>query len=435
MPLLLDIPYSEKDEAKLLGALWNPDFKKWYVPNKRDYPHFSKWISPDSPVTVICDFFYIVEGIRTCYKCGKPTTVIGFGVENFYEIAHDYECCQYYSDYINICSEISPLPADLLKYLKDKYNYYKSFSKTAQEEYFANHCDNCGAIQGDYFLFEEEDSPFFVESVASAAKLKLYKIPLKFDLIKDIDFAFSPEDNLLKKHSTIIDLDYDFMTESFCPKIVPETKTSSKTEYTSINIPIENRSYNLKNESSKTLIYQTHSENKKLTNQLIDNFIKQQRSRAFKIFYTLFNTIGVIVLVVTLYIIVSFSSNKSLPPSSQHTPISAASTDIDGNRPSKTILLSMTVGEHPGAKGTYIMVRDGNKTVCSKIFTKGTKLEFYSNKYLVITDNKSTEKEIKILSDIIQLEVANSFTKVYQSNKKIKPSKNFKFDFIKNEVI
>lgn len=40
MSLLLDVPYSEKDEAKKLGARWNPELKKWYVEDKKNYAKF-----------------------------------------------------------------------------------------------------------------------------------------------------------------------------------------------------------------------------------------------------------------------------------------------------------------------------------------------------------------------------------------------------------
>ncbi|WP_433237720.1 DUF5710 domain-containing protein [Streptosporangium sp. CA-135522] len=30
--LWLDVPYSEKDEAKALGARWDPAAKRWYAP-------------------------------------------------------------------------------------------------------------------------------------------------------------------------------------------------------------------------------------------------------------------------------------------------------------------------------------------------------------------------------------------------------------------
>lgn len=32
MRRFIEVPYSEKDEAKQLGALWEPTCKKWYVP-------------------------------------------------------------------------------------------------------------------------------------------------------------------------------------------------------------------------------------------------------------------------------------------------------------------------------------------------------------------------------------------------------------------
>jgi hypothetical protein len=41
--LLLNVPYSEKDEAKALGARWNPEKKKWYVPDGVDSTQFSRW--------------------------------------------------------------------------------------------------------------------------------------------------------------------------------------------------------------------------------------------------------------------------------------------------------------------------------------------------------------------------------------------------------
>jgi hypothetical protein len=41
--ILLNVPYDNKDEAKALGARWNPDLKKWYIPSGKDVQAFSKW--------------------------------------------------------------------------------------------------------------------------------------------------------------------------------------------------------------------------------------------------------------------------------------------------------------------------------------------------------------------------------------------------------
>ena len=41
---ILDVPFKEKDEAKMLGARWNPDIKKWVVPTNISLRPFAKWL-------------------------------------------------------------------------------------------------------------------------------------------------------------------------------------------------------------------------------------------------------------------------------------------------------------------------------------------------------------------------------------------------------
>lgn len=46
MITFLKVPYSEKDDAKKLGARWNPEKKSWYVENVNNLLLFKKWL-PD----------------------------------------------------------------------------------------------------------------------------------------------------------------------------------------------------------------------------------------------------------------------------------------------------------------------------------------------------------------------------------------------------
>ena len=46
--LLLEVPFAEKDEAKNLGAWWDPDLRKWFVPEGTDPALFAKW-APKKP--------------------------------------------------------------------------------------------------------------------------------------------------------------------------------------------------------------------------------------------------------------------------------------------------------------------------------------------------------------------------------------------------
>jgi hypothetical protein len=42
--VLLNVPYAEKDDAKALGARWNPTRRRWYVPDGVAAEAFAKWI-------------------------------------------------------------------------------------------------------------------------------------------------------------------------------------------------------------------------------------------------------------------------------------------------------------------------------------------------------------------------------------------------------
>jgi hypothetical protein len=45
--IFLNVPYAEKDEARALGARWNPGRKRWYVPDGVAPDPFQKWMAKD----------------------------------------------------------------------------------------------------------------------------------------------------------------------------------------------------------------------------------------------------------------------------------------------------------------------------------------------------------------------------------------------------
>jgi antirestriction protein ArdC/phage/plasmid primase-like uncharacterized protein len=49
--VFLDVPYSEKDQAKSLGARWDKGSKKWYCPPGLDLKDFSTWLEPRRSVS------------------------------------------------------------------------------------------------------------------------------------------------------------------------------------------------------------------------------------------------------------------------------------------------------------------------------------------------------------------------------------------------
>ena len=50
--VILDVPFAEKDEAKELGARWDPDIRKWFVPYGVDPRPFEKWMKSGAGVEV-----------------------------------------------------------------------------------------------------------------------------------------------------------------------------------------------------------------------------------------------------------------------------------------------------------------------------------------------------------------------------------------------
>ena len=40
--------FADKNKVKALGAKWNPDLKKWYVPAGQDLTPFTSWLPVDA---------------------------------------------------------------------------------------------------------------------------------------------------------------------------------------------------------------------------------------------------------------------------------------------------------------------------------------------------------------------------------------------------
>ncbi len=211
MSLYLNVPYGEKDEAKALGAKWNPKVKKWYIDTKPEkYADFSKWILRDKEEAVIAtEYIYIIEGEQNCWKCGHLTKVIGLGIAEavFITIQEDDFQNEYIETYIDPGNELrvgwvdtpDELPPKLLRYIMENYSVRTGYSKMAGE-CFSNHCDHCGAIQGNWYLFDEPDSPFssciaddelLIEKMS---KLKIKGIPIEDDLQLEWGIAFCSND-------------------------------------------------------------------------------------------------------------------------------------------------------------------------------------------------------------------------------------------------
>ena len=70
--LYLNVSYEDKDKAKALGARWNPNVKKWYVKDRKDYPKFMEFMGDEN--ILVLDNLYLIQGFQECFRCHKQTS-------------------------------------------------------------------------------------------------------------------------------------------------------------------------------------------------------------------------------------------------------------------------------------------------------------------------------------------------------------------------
>ncbi|MGX6962792.1 DUF5710 domain-containing protein [Vagococcus xieshaowenii] len=183
--ILLNVPFSEKDEAKKLGAKWEPTLKKWCANHRNNYWKFEKWLNGE---LVFKENIFIVEGKQTCWKCDKTTNVYAIGVlsEDIIELENvsQRETVQQKTGFdLQIWPVESDMPDFLRVQLVERFGCKKKYSYTEQRSYFANVCSNCDSLQGSFFLHSSPDSPF---GWMNESQLTLYKYPLNYDYASNV---------------------------------------------------------------------------------------------------------------------------------------------------------------------------------------------------------------------------------------------------------
>lgn len=208
--LLLNVPYAEKDQAKALGARWKPEYKKWSVFFGKDYHKFDKWIPFDQGSYIICDYVYLIVGKHECFKCHKSTRVVGLGIEKYMTMFKDENgtrMYRYHKDDIHLAPIVDGLPKNICDFLASYFGVKYGYSNVVKQSYIANHCQNCGVLQGNFYLFDEVDSPFFITDEEDVRKLDIYKVKLPYDIICNADICFSSSDDLISSYGKIQELD------------------------------------------------------------------------------------------------------------------------------------------------------------------------------------------------------------------------------------
>ena len=70
-----------------------------------------------------------------------------------------------------------------MEYIKKTYNFKQRSSKTTKKTEYNNCCENCDALQGRYFLYEETNSPFWIQNQQDLNNLEFFSFPISNDFI------------------------------------------------------------------------------------------------------------------------------------------------------------------------------------------------------------------------------------------------------------
>lgn len=161
----LFVPFEEKDEVKALGARWDQQAKKWYVPDGLDPGPFARWRPAEAPKSSIrAPQVDVLEASRECWKCGSSTPVYAVRLVAGFETREmDDDGADRWERHGQdvLMSFITFLPQCVTDALaKVTPRYHLDISNTVRRPYWMNHCAHCAAKLGDFDTIEEVDSPF-----------------------------------------------------------------------------------------------------------------------------------------------------------------------------------------------------------------------------------------------------------------------------------
>ncbi|WP_236901670.1 DUF5710 domain-containing protein [Empedobacter brevis] len=227
MPLKINVPYREKDFAKSKGAFWDAEQKTWFVPDHKDINDFLQWIDTRKVSILLKSPFFIAVNKRQCYNCSAFTTVIALASDNLYYLDYDDNGNEkwFRQDYFSFFSMPVFINDEVTAILNKLFPQYKmGYSKTAGE-YWANHCEHCGALQGDFYLHCESGGAFFPIETEDCKHITLLPIPTQFDVELNTGISWASNADEILDYANTLGVE-EFLRHS-----------DNKTSLTAINQP------------------------------------------------------------------------------------------------------------------------------------------------------------------------------------------------------
>ncbi|MDR6936008.1 DUF5710 domain-containing protein [Luteibacter sp. 3190] len=175
----LVVPFDQKDQAKALGARWDPQQRVWFVPNGVPYEPLSQWMPTAPDWDVRSNRYWVVSGETHCWKCHQPTTVHALAVPPGHEIlVSDDEGDRWEpQEYLQFLMYLTEVDDGALAELRKRCPLLgMDYSKTTGSHYWMNHCRHCRMKQGDFSLHCEPGGAFYPTDDAELRRLGFQRV-------------------------------------------------------------------------------------------------------------------------------------------------------------------------------------------------------------------------------------------------------------------
>jgi len=156
--IYLYVSPEEYPEVKASGASWDDASKSWYIGDGMEPAIFSRWLGEeqdDAPFGIVSEEAFVARAQAPCLKCHENIEVVCVhcksGVDSEVgELMTRFTVSNVWAIDSALAEQLGPWPL-----------FRKGIGADSAQEYFANHCPHCGAIQEDYLLHAEPGDVFF----------------------------------------------------------------------------------------------------------------------------------------------------------------------------------------------------------------------------------------------------------------------------------
>jgi len=154
----LDVPFAERDRARRLGARWDAERQRWYVPPDTDPTPLLGWSQASASVNARAHSYLLLETRHTCEHCAGEARVHGIVLPAGHEVRmlgdgpgeDEWER----SDDPTLLSFVTSLDVSVAQRLRQVSFFYRQRSAFfGSVPYFYNHCDQCGGCLSEHALF------------------------------------------------------------------------------------------------------------------------------------------------------------------------------------------------------------------------------------------------------------------------------------------